>query len=154
QNVRLRTGWFSDRGATYLATGRPVVTQDTGFGVALPVGQALFPFTSIDEAAAAIEKIEADYSKARQAAFDVARAYFDSDVVLTQLLDTVGIMPPARRRPAPGLPATVDLTPVSRRPTVLAERTLEAALSRSIPDTGGDRLGRRKHEASVVAVAH
>src|SRR5206468_359641 len=89
QNVRFRTGWFSDRGATYLAAGRPVITQDTGFDVALPVGEALFPFTTIDDAAAAIEAIEADYAKARQAAFDVAREHFDSGVVLGRLLETV-----------------------------------------------------------------
>jgi GT2 family glycosyltransferase len=153
QNVRLRTGWFSDRGATYLATGRPVVTQDTGFGEVLPTGVALFPFTSIDEAAAAIEAIETDYTTARQAAFDVAREHFDSGVVLSQLLDAVGVSPPATRRPAAGVPATVDLTPVSRRPTVLPERTMEAALSRAIPETGGDRLGRRLHDASVAVVA-
>jgi GT2 family glycosyltransferase len=154
QNVRLRTGWFSDRGATYLATGRPVVTQDTGFGAVLPVGEALFPFTSIDEAAAAIETIEADYPKARQAAFDTAREHFDSEVVLGRLLDAVGVSLPVRRRGAPaGLPMTVDLTPVSRRPTVLPDRTVEAALSRAIPETYGDQLGRRDHDASVVIVA-
>jgi hypothetical protein len=153
QNVRLRTGWFSDRAATYLSTGRPVVTQDTGFGTVLPVGEALFPFTSIDEAAAAVETIEADYPKARQAAFDAAREHFDSGVVLGRLLDAVGVVSPVRRRPEAGIPATVDLTPVSRRPTVLPERTMEAALSRTIPDTCGDRLGRRKHDASVVVVA-
>jgi hypothetical protein len=46
QNVRLRSGWFSDRGATYLAAGRPVITQDTGFGNVLPVGRGLFPFST------------------------------------------------------------------------------------------------------------
>jgi hypothetical protein len=42
QNVRLRSGWFSDRSATYLASGRPVITQDTGFGNILPTGRGLF----------------------------------------------------------------------------------------------------------------
>ncbi len=46
QNVRLRTGWFSDRSATYLAAGRPVITQDTGFGDVLPTGEGLFAFTT------------------------------------------------------------------------------------------------------------
>ena len=45
QNVRFRTGWFSDRSATYLASGRPVITQDTGFGRALPTGEGLFAFS-------------------------------------------------------------------------------------------------------------
>src|SRR5262249_2366028 len=107
----------------------------------------------IDDAVAAIETIEADYPKARQAAFDVAREHFDSAVVLNRLLDTVGVVPPARRRPGMAVPATVDLTPISRRPTILAERTIGAGLSRAIPETGGDRLGRRLHAASIVVVA-
>jgi GT2 family glycosyltransferase len=153
QNVRLRTGWFSDRSATYLASGRPVVTQDTGFASVLPTGEALFSFNSIDEAAAAIETIEGDYPRARRAAFELAREHFDSDLVLGRLLDAVGVTSPVRRPKTSALPATVDLTPVSRRPTVLAERTVEAALSRAIPETGGDALGRRSHDASVVIVA-
>ncbi|HET7507378.1 MAG TPA: hypothetical protein VFJ53_03375, partial [Solirubrobacterales bacterium] len=60
QNVRLRTGWFSDRSATYLASGRPVVTQDTGFGCALPTGAGLFGFSSPEEAAEAVARIDAD----------------------------------------------------------------------------------------------
>ena len=152
QNVRLRTGWFSDRSATYLAAGRPVVTQDTGFGCILPTGEALFPFSSIDEAAAAIETIEADYAKARQAAFDLAREHFESGAVLGRMLDTLGVVPPARRRAA-GVSATVDVVPVSRRPTVLPEQTIDTVLRRPIPETDGDRLGRRKHDISVVIVA-
>src|SRR5262249_9995307 len=57
QNVRLRTGWFSDRSATYLASGRPVVTQETGFSNVLPAGQGLFGFSNTDEALGAIEAI-------------------------------------------------------------------------------------------------
>ena len=60
--MRLRTGWFSDRSATYLAAGRPVVTQDTAFGCALPTGEGLFAVADLDEAAAAIEAIVADYA--------------------------------------------------------------------------------------------
>jgi GT2 family glycosyltransferase len=153
QNVRLRTGWFSDRSATYLAAGRPVVTQDTGFGGALPTGGALFPFTSTDDAVAAIEAIEADYPKARRAAFELAREHFDANVVLGALLETVGVSPPARRRAAPTLPATLDLVPVSRRPTTLAAEIVEAVLARPVSETGGDRLGRRRHDASAIVVA-
>ena len=152
QNIRLRTGWFSDRGATYLAAGRPVVTQDTGFGDVLPTGEALFPFTSIDDAVAAIETIEADYPKARQAAFELAREHFDANVVLGRLLETVGVSVPGRRQRA-SLPATLDLVPVSRRPTTLRPETVEAVLRRPIPETGGDRLGPRRHDVSVVVAA-
>jgi hypothetical protein len=90
QNVRLRSGWFSDRSATYLAAGRPVVTQDTGFGNVLPTGRGLFGFSTLDEAAAAIEAINADYQSHSRAAGELARAYFDSDLVLTRLLKDCG----------------------------------------------------------------
>jgi GT2 family glycosyltransferase len=155
QNVRLRTGWFSDRSATYLAAGRPVVTQDTGFGSVLPTGEALFPFRSIDDAVAAIETIEADYAKARRAAFELAREHFDANIVLGRLLDTLGVTVPGRlrRTPASALPATLNLVPVSRRPTCLSADTIEAVLARPLPDTGGDRLGGRRRDVSVVVAA-
>ena len=91
QNVRLRSGWFSDRSATYLAAGRPVVTQDTGFGNVLPTGRGLFGFSTLDEAAAAIEAINADYQSHARAAGELARAYFDSDLVLARLLKDCGV---------------------------------------------------------------
>ncbi len=153
QNVRLRTGWFSDRSATYLAAGRPVVTQDTGFGEVLPTGDALFAFTTVDDAVAAIETIEADYPRARQAAFELAREHFDADVVLTRLLETVGVTLPGKRVRAHTLPATIDLVPISRRPTTLSSRAVETVLSRPVPETGGDRLARRQHEVSIVVAA-
>ena len=91
QNVRLRSGWFSDRSATYLAAGRPVVTQDTGFGNVFPTGRGLFGFSTLDEAAAAIEAVNADYQSHSRAARELARAYFDSDLVLTRLLADCGV---------------------------------------------------------------
>jgi hypothetical protein len=91
QNVRLRTGWFSDRSATYLAAGRPVITQDTGFGDVLPTGEGLFAFSTLDEAAHAVERIDADYDRHRRAARRVARECFAHDVVLPRLLGEVGL---------------------------------------------------------------
>jgi hypothetical protein len=91
QNVRLRSGWFSDRSATYLAARRPVVTQDTGFSNVLPTGQGLFGFSTLDEAAAAVDAINADYERHSRAAGELARAYFDSDLVLTRLLEDCGV---------------------------------------------------------------
>jgi len=91
QNVRLNTGWFSDRSATYLAACRPVVTQDTGFGAVLPTGKGLFSFTSTEEAVAAIEAINGDYAAHRRAAWGIANDYFRSDVVLKQLLQEIGL---------------------------------------------------------------
>jgi hypothetical protein len=91
QNVRLRTGWFSDRSATYLAAGRPVVTQETGFSDFLPSGEGLFGFSNVEEAADAIARIETDYERHRRAARRTARECFSHDVVLPKLLAEVGV---------------------------------------------------------------
>jgi hypothetical protein len=91
QNVRLRSGWFSDRSACYLAAGRPVVTQDTGFGNILPTGTGLFGFLTLDEAATAVDAINSDYARHSRAASELARAYFDSDIVLGRLLKDSGV---------------------------------------------------------------
>jgi hypothetical protein len=91
QNVRLRTGWFSDRSATYLAAGRPVVTQDTAFGCALPTGEGLFAVRDLDEAVAAIEEIEAGYERHSRAATAIAREHFEATTVLGELLGEVGV---------------------------------------------------------------
>lgn len=82
-------GWFSDRSACYLAAGRPVVAHDTGFGRALPVGEGLLAFGTAREAAAAIERVCADYERHRAAARELAERHLDSDVVLSRLLAEV-----------------------------------------------------------------
>src|SRR5438876_3996771 len=86
QNVRLRSGWFSERSAQYLAAGKPVVTQDTGFGSYLPIGAGLFPFAGPDDAAAAVEAIEADYPRHARAAAGVAREFLDAGRVVRDML--------------------------------------------------------------------
>ena len=91
--MRLRSGWFSDSSATYLAAGRPVVTQDTAFGNILPTGEGLFSFSTVEEAAAAIDDINSDYERHRRAAFSIARECFAHDVVLARLLKEVGLSP-------------------------------------------------------------
>lgn len=91
QNVRLRSGWFSERDACYLAAGKPVVAQDTGFGHALPVGQGLFAFSTLEEAAAAVEAINADYPRHAKAARAVAEEYLEAGQVGRRLLQTVGL---------------------------------------------------------------
>jgi hypothetical protein len=82
-----QAGWFSCRSACYLAAGRPVVVQDTGFGPVLPVGEGLLAFTSVEEAVAALQEVEANYARHAQAARDIAESYFDSDKVLARLID-------------------------------------------------------------------
>jgi len=90
-NIRLRSGWFSDRAACYLAAGRPVVEQDTGFGDVLPVGPGLHAFRTVEEAAAALGAVEADYARASAHAAAVAREYFAADRVLGALLRVAGL---------------------------------------------------------------
>src|ERR687888_339659 len=85
-NVRLRSGWFSDRAACYLAAGRPVVEQDTGFGDVLPLGPGVHAFRTVEEAAIAVRAIEADYDRASAHATEVAREYFAAEKVLGRLL--------------------------------------------------------------------
>jgi hypothetical protein len=80
-------GWFSERSACYLAAGRPVVVQDTGFAGALPVGEGILSFRDLSEAAAAIREVEADYSRHADAARATAETSFDSDKVLSHLID-------------------------------------------------------------------
>ena len=91
QYVRPRTGWFSDRTACYLAAGRPVITQDTGFGRVLPTGEGLFAFNTIDEAQAAVEAVTADYPRHSRAARAIAAEYFAAERVLPALLRDLGL---------------------------------------------------------------
>jgi hypothetical protein len=90
-HVRLRSGWFSERSACYLAAGRPVVTQDTGFGSVLPTGAGLFAFNTMDEILAAVEAINADYQRHSRAARAIAEQYFKAETVLAKVLDDLGV---------------------------------------------------------------
>jgi hypothetical protein len=87
--VQTNSGWFSERSANYLASGRPVVTQETGFSRFIPTGEGLFAFGTMEEAVAAIETIEADYDRHRTAAREIAAEYFDARKVLGKLLDDI-----------------------------------------------------------------
>jgi len=89
--ARTRSGWFSERSACYLAAGKPVITEDTGFGCALPTGEGLFAFRSADQALAAIEAVNADYERHSRGARAIAEAYFDSDKVLARMLSELGL---------------------------------------------------------------
>ena len=80
------TGWFSCRSACYLAAGRPVVIQDTGFSSILPVGEGLLAFTTLAEAAGAIDELQAHYARHAAAARSLAEADFHSDLVLNKLI--------------------------------------------------------------------
>lgn len=86
QNVRLRSGWFSERTAQYLAAGKPVITQETGFSNYLPTGEGLFSFTTMDDILAAVDRINSAYERHSRAASDIARSYFSYDLVLPRLV--------------------------------------------------------------------
>ena len=81
-----RSGWFSERSANYLASGRPVVVQNTGFTDWLPSGEGILAFSNPDEALAGIDEINAHYEIHCDSARQIAEAYFDSDKVLTLLI--------------------------------------------------------------------
>lgn len=92
QYVRPRTGWFSDRSVCYLAAGRPVVTQETGFSKFLPCGEGLLPFLTEQEAAVALATIAHDYDRHSAAATAIAREHFDAGNVLRRLMTTIGLL--------------------------------------------------------------
>jgi hypothetical protein len=88
--VDARTGWFSDRSACYLAAGRPVVAQETGWSAVLPSGAGLHAYADVDGAAAALEAVLADPVGQAQAAHAVARDHLDARKVVGRLLEAVG----------------------------------------------------------------
>lgn len=91
QNVRLRSGWFSERDACYLASGKPVISQDTGFSNVLPTGRGLYGFTRMDEVLAAIDRINADYAGECAAARALAEEYLEAKRVAGRMLTDLGM---------------------------------------------------------------
>jgi hypothetical protein len=91
QYVRPYTGWFSDRSASYLAAGRPVITQETGFSKTLPTGRGLFGFRDLADVLGAVDAIESDYEAHSCAALEIAREYFAAEKVLASLLERAGL---------------------------------------------------------------
>jgi hypothetical protein len=89
--VATNSGWFSDRTVRYLAAGKPVLVQDTGFSRTYPVGEGLIAFRTLDEAVEGVCAIQRDPHRHQQASRALAAAYFDSDKVLGRLLDEVGL---------------------------------------------------------------
>jgi len=85
--VQGQPGWFSCRSACYLAAGRPVVVQETGFSSVLPTGEGLLAFTDLEEAAEGIREVQADYARHSRAAREVAETHFDSEQVLSELVE-------------------------------------------------------------------
>jgi hypothetical protein len=89
--VASASGWFSCRSACYLATGKPVVVQDTGFSSVYPRGEGIWPFATIEEAVAAFDGVRADYARQCEAARATAERYFRAETVLERLLRDAGL---------------------------------------------------------------
>src|SRR5258708_1931671 len=89
--ARTKCGWFSERSACYLAAGRPVITQDTGFGRSLPTGKGLFAFETADDILAAIDAVRGDYAEHSRSARAIAEEFFRAETVLGNVLDVVGL---------------------------------------------------------------
>jgi len=89
--ARTGSGWFSDRSACYLAAGRPVVTQCTGFERTLPTGVGLCCFDTAEEAADAIRSVNSDYARHSRAAREIASEYFDATKVLREIIEAAGL---------------------------------------------------------------
>ena len=87
--VEFLTGWFSDRSALYLATGKPVLVQSTGMESSLPVGKGLLTFRTVEEAVAGVEEINGDYAAHCHSAREIAEELFDSNKVLRKILSLV-----------------------------------------------------------------
>jgi hypothetical protein len=85
--VTSRSGWFSERSAAYLASGRPVLLQETGFSDWLDSGAGIVPFSTLDQVLSGIEDINARYDFHSRMAREVAQEYFDADKVLSELVE-------------------------------------------------------------------
>jgi hypothetical protein len=88
--IATRSGWFSDRSLCYLASGRPVLHQDTGFTDWLPSGEGVFAFSNIEDVLTALEALERDYARHAKAARAIAEEYFEASMVIGRMLDQAG----------------------------------------------------------------
>lgn len=91
QYVRPNTGWFSDRTCCYLAAGRPVITQETGFSKFLPSGKGLFGFRTMDDVLCAVDAVESDYEGNCRTAREIAAEYFDAKKVVGSIMERAGL---------------------------------------------------------------
>jgi hypothetical protein len=115
--MRLKNAWVSDRSLSYLASGRPVVVQDTGPSAILPRNEGMFRFSTMEEAVEAFASIRAGYARQSRAARELAESYFDAKVglqkVLNHALDTAPrVAPPLKPAPGPGIAAGSAPDPV------------------------------------------
>jgi hypothetical protein len=98
----LSTGWFSDRSVCYLASGRPVLCEETGFSDRLPTGEGLLSFNDLDDAAAAVAEVDGDYARHSRAARELAVSLFDSRRCLESMIELCDVGAQADRETTPG----------------------------------------------------
>jgi hypothetical protein len=91
QNIRMRSGWFSERDVCYLASGKPVIAQETGFSNILPTGEGLFAFRKMEDVLEALEKINSDYEGQCCAARKLAEDYFDGKKIIMNMLQDLNL---------------------------------------------------------------
>ncbi len=84
--MKFQNAWVSDRTLCYLASGKPAVVQHTGPSAYLPNGDGLFRFTTLEEAAAALDDVCSDYERQCRAAREIAAAYFDATQVVAKIM--------------------------------------------------------------------
>jgi hypothetical protein len=89
--VGTRSGWFSDRSACYMAAGRPVILQSTGFEERLPTGRGLFAVRTVEEAVDAAARVSSDYAWHSAGAREIAREFFDSHKIMQTMLQAAGL---------------------------------------------------------------
>jgi hypothetical protein len=82
-----RPGWFSCRSACYLAAGRPVIVQDTGFRSVIPAGEGVLAFRTMAEAVDGIRRVESDYARHSRAAREIAAEYFRAESIVAKLVE-------------------------------------------------------------------
>jgi hypothetical protein len=87
--VKSNSGWFSCRSACYLASGRPVITEETGWSKYIPQGKGLFSFNTLECAIDNIKQVTADYKFHSNQALEIASEYFDSNKVLKSMLEKI-----------------------------------------------------------------
>src|SRR5207247_852993 len=110
--MKFQNAWVSDRTVCYLASGKPVVVQDTGPSAFLPNGEGMFRFTTLREAADAIETINADYEHHCRAARKLAETHFDATLTMRKILNATLGAPPVVEEgltpPAPPMPRELE----------------------------------------------
>lgn len=89
--VATSSGWFSDKSAAFMACGRPVIVQETGFSKYLPVGEGLFAVNNAEEAKNAIEVVEGNYALHSKRAYEIAFEFLEAKKVLKKVLDEISL---------------------------------------------------------------